>query len=92
MRDKLKRRVQDGNSTRSVPDDAPRFSFKSEFRFREVETEQDQEIDHNNSSLSESSPVDIDNSYQGHELQCNMIPGKLSTCVILYISCDFLIT
>ena len=57
------------NSTRSVPDDAPRFSLKSEFRFHEVETEQDQEMDLNDSrsSLSESSPVDIDNSYQGHE-------------------------
>ena len=57
------------NSTCSVPDDAPRFCLKSEFRFREVETEQDQEMDLNDSrsSLSESSPVDIDNSYQGHE-------------------------
>ena len=66
-RDKLKRRVQSGNSTRPLPDDAPRFSLKMGFHSCEVGTEQGQEMDLNDSSLSESSPVDINDSSQSQE-------------------------
>lgn len=56
-RDKLKARVPGGNSTRSMPEDAPKFAIKSEYR-SDPSSPPDSEL---NSSLSEheSSPTEL---------------------------------
>ena len=53
-RDKLKRRIQHGSSTRSQPLNAPRFAIKSEFRIQGGENSAE--------DLNDSSSVDLNNS------------------------------